>query len=177
MGYTSIYVGNTSDTCKTLMTRELESYGSLKVLKAAMVSGVYYAAYVMEKKPNEVHGLVCLVRKSKGEFIYKDIDEECGPNDAKCPVSILDMLSPTEDKWALEWRARCRAYANGPEKDIRKQLNALPIGTKVIVNDEYYCTKVGPSFGKKHPFFLIERYYRYIPITRIHKFKVIEQTA
>ena len=174
MGYTSIYVGNTSDSCKALMTRELESCGSLKVLKAAMVSGVYYAAYVMDRRPEEVHGIVCLVRKSKGEFIYKDIDEDMGPFESKCPVSILDMLSPTESQWANEWRARCREYANSGAANVRKQLNALPIGTHIIANGEYHCVKCGPSFGKKRPFFMVQGQFCYVPIKDIYEFKIIE---
>src|SRR3546814_8342346 len=32
-----------------------------------------------------------------------------GPCEADCPAAILDLLSPTEHEYALEWRARCRA--------------------------------------------------------------------
>ena len=177
MGYTSVYVGNTSESSKTLMTRELEQYGSIKVLKSAMVRGVYYAAYVMTKRPEEVHGIVCLVRKSKGEFIYKDIDEEMGPFESKCPESILDLLTPTESNYANEWRERCRAYANSKAKDVRKQLNKLPIGTRIVTNGEYVCEKVKPSYGKKRPFFMMLTRFAYMPITRIKEFRVIEAAA
>lgn len=42
------------------------------------------------------------------EFGYKDMTEDCGPNAIECPERVLDLLTPTESKWALEWRAKCR---------------------------------------------------------------------
>jgi hypothetical protein len=36
------------------------------------------------------------------------MSEDMGPCEAACPARILDILGPTENKHALEWRARCR---------------------------------------------------------------------
>src|SRR3546814_15426838 len=37
------------------------------------------------------------------------LTENMGPCEADCPAAILDLLSPTEHEYALDWRARCRA--------------------------------------------------------------------
>jgi hypothetical protein len=38
------------------------------------------------------------------------MDETCGPYEKKCPLSILNLLTPTDNEWANEWRKQCRAY-------------------------------------------------------------------
>ena len=45
------------------------------------------------------------------DFGYKDMDETCGPYARNCPVSILNLLTETDNEHALEWRAACRKNA------------------------------------------------------------------
>ncbi len=101
------------------------------VLKSKMVGSTYYAAVEdVQKETNErkVFAVVILTSSDKASgynFGYKDLDEFMGPCESKYPNSILDLLSPTDHKWALAWRERCRKY-NGV-----KPLSALPIGTMI----------------------------------------------
>lgn len=44
-------------------------------------------------------------------FGYKDIDECMNPNEDKCPISILNLLTETAESGAIAWRSRCREYA------------------------------------------------------------------
>lgn len=44
-------------------------------------------------------------------FGYKDIDERMGPLRYDCPQQILDLLSPTDNPYALAWREECRRKA------------------------------------------------------------------
>src|SRR3546814_10831371 len=37
------------------------------------------------------------------------MSENMGPCEADCPAAILELLSPTDHEYALDWRARCRA--------------------------------------------------------------------
>lgn len=37
------------------------------------------------------------------------MDETVGPRIDNCPEHILDLLTPTDQEWANEWRQRCRA--------------------------------------------------------------------
>jgi hypothetical protein len=61
----------------------------------------------------EVVALVCLLRNVPRaldgyNFGYKDMDESMGPCEARCPKTILDLLTPTTHEYALEWRKRCQ---------------------------------------------------------------------
>lgn len=91
-----------------------------KVLRSALVHlRVYYAAVEHLRRATnerEVWAAVCLVkynqRDSEGYiFGYKDMTESTGPYAAECPESILDLLTPTDNHHAQEWRARCRESA------------------------------------------------------------------
>lgn len=42
---------------------------------------------------------------------YKDMDETMGPAVANAPQSLLTLLSDTTNKYAIEWREKCRANA------------------------------------------------------------------
>ncbi|MBV1702883.1 MAG: hypothetical protein KGQ46_13800 [Hyphomicrobiales bacterium] len=87
-----------------------------KVLRSAMVGRTYYAAVEFIKiEPNEllVIALICQTsyhpRDREGyKYGYKDMDESAGPYESDCPASILDLLTPTDNANALQWRQICR---------------------------------------------------------------------
>ena len=88
---------------------------TVSVLKSAMVGSTYYAAVRCVNTHtgiDNVSAAVCLTCGSKDNggfnFGYKDMDETMGPYQYDCPKSILDLLSPTDNKTALEWRRLCR---------------------------------------------------------------------
>ena len=95
-------------------SREDGSYG--KVLECEVVDTTAYLAFE-RKHPNketiEVSAIVCLLSVDNPggyyNFGYKDISEGCGPCERECPAMILDMLTPTDSKYANNWRAECRA--------------------------------------------------------------------
>ena len=71
--------------------------------------GKYFALEISAiGKPTEVIGMVVESQKQHGEYWYKFVEETEGPVSAKCPLSILNLLTPTTDRDALEWRARCK---------------------------------------------------------------------
>jgi len=90
-----------------------------KVLRSAMSGKRTYYAAVEHTRPDDtrvVFAAVCLVRYNLRDregyiFGYKDMDESVGPCESDCPQAILDLLTPTDSAFALEWRARCRANA------------------------------------------------------------------
>ncbi|WP_196769057.1 DUF6927 domain-containing protein [Neomoorella thermoacetica] len=60
--------------------------------------------------PKEVFAVVCLLSyrpKDYFNFGYKDMSEDMGPYYYNCPERILKLLTPTENKLALEWREKC----------------------------------------------------------------------
>ena len=115
--------------------------GKFEVLKSCMVGSTYYAAvkrttFATEEKPEEVIVFAAIVltsvnSKSYYNFGYKDMCETSGPYKYDCPKSILDLLTPTENEWANEWRKQC--YETLQKKRNPNSLNKLPIGTVIKV--------------------------------------------
>jgi hypothetical protein len=64
--------------------------------------------YLLIEHLNKKIALVCLLGYRSGEFMYKDMDESMMPYYFNCPIRILDKLSPTENKYATQWREKCR---------------------------------------------------------------------
>lgn len=99
-------------------TYENEDHRS-KVLRSAVVRRTYYAAVETthaKTAEREVWALVCLVkynpRASDGFiFSYKSMEEMMGPYYFDCPAAVLDLLTPTTNAHALEWRKACREKA------------------------------------------------------------------
>jgi hypothetical protein len=88
-----------------------------KILAISAVGTTVYAAVEFLNKPGsterEVTAFVVLTSRKvmRGfNFGYNAYDENAGPFEVRCPVGILDMLTPTENEQALTWRARCRSY-------------------------------------------------------------------
>lgn len=155
MGWTS-YHANYYKKGTVDRKRECDAYfmeglneGHYSVLKSAMVGSTYYAAvkemvkYVGRDENNEpiyephegkIFGVVFLTStdmKDYFNFSYKDMDETCGPYESDCPKGILDLLSPTENEFALQWRTRC--YENLAKKKNKDSLNKLPVGSVIKV--------------------------------------------
>lgn len=120
MGWTFI---SKPDNIKQFFTEMFEDDGDkikYKVLDAKIVSlrTLYMAIEKTypESKDRDVFGLVVLLdmtsaRKEYHNFGYKIIDENACPYYFKCPKSILDLLTETQNENALKWRERCREYA------------------------------------------------------------------
>lgn len=83
-----------------------------RVVKITNVGAVIYAA-VNKKNGTGVFAYVGLTRKEGKEFYLKDMDETCGPLESECPKAILNLLTPTEDTYANNWRERCRKFHEG----------------------------------------------------------------
>ncbi len=86
-----------------------------RVLDCAVVdlSEAYLALEHVDKTlgTREVAGVVCLirfVRAAEYNFGYKEMSETEGPGASRCPKRILDLLTPTDNASALQWRGRCR---------------------------------------------------------------------
>ena len=123
--------------------------GFYDVLKSSMVGSTYYAAVKPLKKykdinteeivdipenEQQVFAAVFLTStniKDYYNFAYKLMDETVGPYQYDCPKGILDLLTPTESKYANEWRQKC--YANIAQKKDKNSFGKLPVGTVIKV--------------------------------------------
>ena len=84
-----------------------------KVLKAALVKDTIYAAVEMTDKQTGKIDVVAYVMMTHQipemqELIVRTESETVGPVKASCPVAILNMLTPPKNKYAENWRKRCR---------------------------------------------------------------------
>lgn len=126
-----------------------------RVIKSAMVGSTYYAA-VERKRADGSRDVLAAVfntcgRSSDGTIWgYKDMDETMGPCEDKCPASILALLTPTENKNAIEWRNRCRENIRIKAEERKNGPKPLyaPSGVKIwvegrswlITSEHYYRT-------------------------------------
>jgi hypothetical protein len=85
-----------------------------RVLDSALVRmKTFYAAVERIDKTTgerEVWAAVILCNyapKDRYNFGWKDMDETMGPCETECPERILKLLTPTESKYAQEWREAC----------------------------------------------------------------------
>lgn len=128
------------EECDKLFNQDMAGkIGKYEVLRSTIVGAVYYAAVKKTKfatetthETSEVFGAVVLTSTNINEsynFSYKDMDETCGPCYHDCPNAILDLLSPTENEYANEWRQKCREKTK--LKYLPTNLSNLPVGTKI----------------------------------------------
>ncbi len=184
MGWTSYYIAGKVDRkaeCDKILHCE-----HLKVEKSRMVGSTYYAAVRVTKRrirmegnctlyediPEEeqkVFGCVILTTARKEqcytEFTYKENSECVGPCERRCPDSILNLLTPTEDEYALEWRKECREY-----NQKKKLLKNAPLGTRIEIsmNDDMVIFEKKSS-GRK--IYWLDKRLQYIPESSIPEYK------
>ena len=156
--------------CDERMSGENE-HGKWEVLQSTMRGSTYYAAIRRtDKETGESHvfGCVCLTSvdmKDYFNFSYKDMEESMGPYNYDCPASILDLLSPTDNEYALNWRQKCRE-----KKSSKNALEKLPVGTVIeyaLGDQTYRLEKRAPNFQFKTPWWYRAANNTYVPKARI----------
>jgi hypothetical protein len=139
MGWSSIYTGRLTSQEKKQRIDRVRTWENEEVVKSCMVGTTYYAA-VRRKDDGAVYAVVALTQLEEGEFGFKDISEICGPVEEKCPVGILKLLSPTDDKLAQEWRKRC---LENHEAQLRlRRLKKTSLTGFIIKTAQGYVSKI-----------------------------------
>lgn len=106
--------GERSNVCLDIaIVNRRTAYAAVKSTYADGTTSVWAAIYELEFIPRA---------RSFETFRYKDMSEDVGPMAFDCPARILDLLTPTDSKYANEWRARCR------ERLDRRDANRLSDG-------------------------------------------------
>jgi hypothetical protein len=139
------------------------SEGVYKVKKSTMIGKTYYAAVEPIQQFNKNTGhwedipkeerktfpaiiFTKTANKPDYNFFYEIMDENLCPIAYDCPESILNLLSPTDNKLALKWRSGCREEVK--KRKIRRKLRALPFGTTIRFNrgmETLVATKCPPD--------------------------------
>lgn len=110
-----------------------------RVLRSSIVGRVYYAAVERtgrEGGDRKVFAVLCLFRytpKARDGYVfaYKDMDEAVGPCERHCPAAILDLLTPTDYDYAIQWRADCRANL-ASAREVRRKRRPVEGDTVVL---------------------------------------------
>ena len=165
--------------------------GNFKVLKSTMKGSVYYAAIQDMVKydgkdengksiytpigDGKIWAAVFLTSVEKGMFYYKDMDETYGPCYYDCPKSILNLLSDTDNEFALAWRNCCISKATR-----NSELSKLPIGTtiefKASNGHKIKAYKHEPAYQFKRAFWMTMN-GGYIPASKIKDWKVVDRNV
>ena len=101
MGWTGHYTNRPSEE----VVREELSYGGYNTIVANRG-----ARYWVLERDGERFAVVVLVKRRPGEVITKVMTEDMGPYECAFPLSFLDLLSPTDNEYALNWRERVRKH-------------------------------------------------------------------
>lgn len=126
---------------------------STSLINASKVGTTWYAALRIENMDGSaVHdssyipnsdGSICiaavfLTGYSEGGWGYKDMEETMGPNEAKAPLGLLDLLSELKDpdSYAHAWRKRCRDWAEVPEYQVGDKIR---LAAPVTLSDGSTC--------------------------------------
>jgi hypothetical protein len=122
--------------------REFFSQGwdSVEILADSTINNVWYAA-VRVKETGQVFAAVYLISRaprSYYNFGYKSQSEDMGPNAAEAPKKILDLLSPTDNEYALEWRKRCQE--NLAKKAAAPKAGDIKVGDIVRLHTALHFT-------------------------------------
>lgn len=192
MGWTSYHVEATYNPkakkytvdrkaeCDSLFNTDMVSWGNdsvigkFEVLKSCVVGSTYYAAvkrtkFATETEPEDSRVFAAVVltqvnNKDYYNFAYKDMDETVGPYQYGCPKSILDLLSPTDNEYAKNWREKC--YEVLRQKKNPDKLGNLPVGSVIkYVNrngENVVLFKHPAAYQFKRPFWMYQDRHAYI---------------
>lgn len=136
MGWT-IYNHTPTDERAEIM--RLCTSDHLTPLVASKVGSTWYVAiecatadpdhYQHDARGHFVFAAVILTTRRGGEWGYKAMEESMGPNEARCPKYILDILSPLNPdakSYAAEWRQRCE-----DQRQKKTGAQAFKVGDKI----------------------------------------------
>ena len=130
-------VGNDLKSLDTFFDNEFDCVG-----KGHIHGDEYYRAI------RDGAGISCVVchvdwRQMDGAewFGYKAISEYSGPVANHCPDRILDMLTPTKNEFAQQWRKECREN-NQKERELGQET--------FLSKSQWGLVKVAEEFVKKN---------------------------
>lgn len=184
MGWTSYHathykngnIDRKAEMDERLTQSEHDGYPQLTVLKSTMVGSVYYGAVEIKRNNNveRVFGIVALTSTDNRDyynFSYKDMDETMGPYETKCPMSIINLLSPTDNECAEQWRQKCKEYAQKKKEGVT--LDKVPVGTRIKFttwdNRTVELVKCAPAYQFKRNWWFNPASHTYCPSRRIPK--------
>ena len=174
MGWTSIHK-RSGVSVKEVLEKEFNydhpaEGRSGKVIACSANWTTAYLAYEIKspEKGREVIAIVCHIHHTPRaldgyNFTYKDVSESMGPYQTRCPKTILNLLTPTTEKYALDWRKACwdriEKKANAPkvkEGDWVKFKESLSFRSGVVTDTLQWVK--GNTFKREYEYFCLPRW-------------------
>lgn len=143
------------------------TWGDHKVVRSSMRGSIYYGA--IDFGNGNVGAVIVLTSGANRNDPYfnfgtKVMDETMHPLYYNCPRAILDLLTPTDNENANEWRSKCREKTTS-ENWIAK----LPISSRVrwrSGSNDLILIKHEPAYQFTSWFWMVED-GGYIPKKRV----------
>ncbi|MFA0809313.1 hypothetical protein [Microbulbifer epialgicus] len=79
-----------------------------KLLRNSLVGNNHWS--LLERPDGTVTISLELISVSEGKWGYKDLCEDMGPTHVNCPITFINLASPSQSKYAKEWRERVHSY-------------------------------------------------------------------
>ena len=127
MGYTTAYHHVRTDAeAARYALRQVERAG-IKVLAFSTDRHVighgygfvtYAAVEVVENDRRDVICMTVLQHRTDSEVGWKFVDETMGPNNERCPIAILNMLTPPQNDYAASFRKASRLFNEGRVENV-----------------------------------------------------------
>ena len=128
---------------------------------------IYLARQLSNEKTGhkEVYAIVCLCSINNKEYFnfgYKDMEESMIPCTYDCPKRILNLLTPTDNEFANEWRKKCLEYqVQKKQKVTPKHGDTIKFNVPIEFNNGDICDKfVLLKYNNKTYFGTHGQYYR-----------------
>lgn len=131
MGWFGDYSWHSVSDVKDSLIKDM-SAGPAKVLANRLIGQKLWVA--VERETGERYITLYLIRSSKGEFMYKGLDEHMGPYEFDCPLSLLAMTEEkrTKSEYGDNWREKVRAFHANKSRTFQ-------VGQKVTIGGRPYA--------------------------------------
>lgn len=141
MGWTACASWNSK---KDVINEIVENLSAYDVIAQKSTTQAWYAV-IEHKETRKRNIFVALVNKISGWYGYKDMDEGMGPSVDDCPLVFFDLVPEPPNEYAVEFRARCRAFH---AQKIERQNKTRYFILALYVNGECTACMLAKPIGK-----------------------------
>lgn len=83
-------------------------------------------AFTLQPDHSYTFGAVILTERDGSQWGYKDMDETMGPVESAAPMQVIELLSPTTNAYANDWRDRCKLRGNTSADELWRRSDVRP---------------------------------------------------
>ena len=111
--FSNQYFQSIKDYAKSITKRQENEHGIWETTKSSLRGQhLWTIMQVYTKKTKETKSFIVLylIERYKGQWGYKDVSEDMGPNYYDCPVTFLKLVDKPMNKYSEKWRTTVRMY-------------------------------------------------------------------